>query len=860
MRHRRLLLSAVFFLLPGLAGPANAFPLTGDTPAPATLQQAPEDCSAGGSESGPPAPLQDGDPYCEAGEPEWQDHEGGPGPYDPEPQGEEPADGPVPMSPSSPGGGGGGAYHHWLGAETSGLSTTGMYAGMKVVDPDVQHGTDEFFAQRILVQNCDGSRWFETGMAEIGWSTMYQQQYPFIRESQNGWGVFVNEGIRPNPGDRVYFMLRPRAANDGYWQAFLNSNQTSGWLLLSEFYLGTNVACGNEAYVEIDGTSTSRQISFPTTEWGNVGGGDNGVMLGKPDGQMDPWTTSKPTIESNSAANGRYTVTWFNKYYYWKVDTTAPANRAPNVNVNVSPTSGNRSTSFGANLGGTSDPDGDPLSNMRINWGDGTSTNVFSVNEWWSHKYSTPGTYSVTGYACDNKGACTTSSPKTVTVTDSNSAPTMWLYVSPDQGDVNTTFTAQISGLSDPEGDAIVSTQIDWGDGTTTSGTSGTHRYSAAGRYTVTAIATDSRGATGDASDTVVVCEVYANGTCVSSSTVDDVVDTIEDTTPEPPDPTYDTVCNNQYVDHTSGACTHPDFAQYLGKDSAETISADYLAANAGTPGYCREPQNGKRYRVVYVHTRSQDSRYGALKAELRNKAQRADYMLWKSSKMSGGAGRHFRFVCNAQNEIRIFEWQLPNKARNSHTATFRQLRNKNDYDKTKRHLVFADWPDAMNTSEGYICGWGSYYEDDSAGPTNSNNAHPRAIALAYIRPDICGDSLASSATHEMVHNLGAAMESAPHEHDGAGPGDGHPTDQWDVLGVGTATVSACSDPIFKFRLDCRFDDYFNADPKTPARHTYLADQREAATGVCQKIQDGEVATKCNWNTAWSSWLVGGNP
>jgi hypothetical protein len=193
-----------------------------------------------------------------------------------------------------------------------------MYAGMQVVDPAVAHPSNDFFAQRILVKNCDASKWFEVGMTEVGWLPSYQLQYPYISTSQDGWGFFVQEELRPRPGDRVYFMLLPRGTGDGWWQAFMNSDRTQGWLLMSEFNLGSNNACGNEAYVQIDASSTSNDFAFGATEWGNFGGGSNGVMLRDPaSNSFNSWDLTIATQESNSS--GRYGVTWLSRYYHSQV-------------------------------------------------------------------------------------------------------------------------------------------------------------------------------------------------------------------------------------------------------------------------------------------------------------------------------------------------------------------------------------------------------------------------------------------------------------------------------------------------------------------------------------------------------------
>jgi PKD repeat protein len=64
--------------------------------------------------------------------------------------------------------------------------------------------------------------------------------------------------------------------------------------------------------------------------------------------------------------------------------------------------------------------------------------------------------------------------------------------------------SASATGSSDPDG-TIVSSVISFGDGTSASGMSASHSYSAAGVYTLTAKVTDNAGASSSASTTVTV-------------------------------------------------------------------------------------------------------------------------------------------------------------------------------------------------------------------------------------------------------------------------------------------------------------------------------------------------------------------
>ena len=142
-----------------------------------------------------------------------------------------------------------------------------------------------------------------------------------------------------------------------------------------------------------------------------------------------------------------------------------------------------------------------PITNVTLDWGDG-STPVNTTQTFFTlpHTYAA-GSYPVTVTATDLQPN-TTSISQPLTVTP-NQPPTCTLTVAPASGTAPLPVTATGSCI-DPEND-ITSEVIDWGDGTTTNGTSGTHTFKARGQYKVTLTATDSATLTGSASQTVTV-------------------------------------------------------------------------------------------------------------------------------------------------------------------------------------------------------------------------------------------------------------------------------------------------------------------------------------------------------------------
>lgn len=173
------------------------------------------------------------------------------------------------------------------------------------------------------------------------------------------------------------------------------------------------------------------------------------------------------------------------------------ANQAPTAVLSVTPTSGIAPVTVTASTAGSSDADGS-ITSVLLDFGDGTVVNAANA----SRVYEIPGTYTVQATVTDNLGAMSTQAA-TVTVV-ANKPPTAQLSISPASGIAPLNVTASTAGSTDPDG-TITATVINWGDGTSTQGATGSHVYGVAGTYTITATVTDDRGATssGNASVTV---------------------------------------------------------------------------------------------------------------------------------------------------------------------------------------------------------------------------------------------------------------------------------------------------------------------------------------------------------------------
>lgn len=1010
----RGLLFVVCFLLSNAAmqptavgQPGPEIPLTGTQP-PGDDQGQGSCGVEGEGEMAPSGPYESGDPFCRP--PNQAETSRGPS-----------AHGPKGFPEPHP------SDHH-LGAQTSGYTSTGLFAALNVVDPQIRSGTSDFYASRILIKTCNASDWIEVGWVEAGWHGTSQRVYTYDSQDRI-WNFWTQYPI--SPGSRIYVEIFKNTQN-GRWDALLFWN--GNWYFLDSMVPGdpvSSMGCGNEIYAEVYTGSSGKHFPFNgSPRFGD--GATSGVQLQNAStGLWQNWTTSIPTTESSNDGTGYYTVNWAGRYWDFSVQSF---NRPPNLSFSLSPTSGgHRRTSFFANFTGTSDPDGDSV-REKVDWGDGTVYDPSGTGS--SHTYNAPGTYTVRATATDEFGAATTTT-RTVTVTNdapvarlsvsplsgqhnittftadmsattdpnsdaltyriewgdgsitsaksgthiysspgsytvkgtatdsygasssviqtvqvSNNGPSAVLTVSPAEGTVETTFTADMSGSSDPNGDPLTY-RIDWGDGSISTTKTATHKYSSKGTYTVTGTVTDasgasssasqivsvrnsapsarltvtpgegdlttefvadmsgssdpdkepltfeihwgdgsvsyeqtathrygspgdyevigraidSSGAVGEASQVVRVCTV-ATDSCAAPPP-GEALDEVQRTADEAAPGVFSTLsgagfisdsaaCPGEWFSVFTARCSHPDIVDAeVPLDADDPISAEYVAAAEAeaTPAYCRQPSNANRYRVVYAYT-GETSRYNRLRDDIRDKARKADYYVWASARQNGSS-RHMRFVCNSDNRIRVWEVRLPRSADDNPNATYNALRAHSFYDRTKRYVVFADWADSLNTSTQFYCGWAERFGDDQPGAGNANNSSD-VIALVFLRPDNpCFDKAAHSALHEVGHTLGAVQRSAPNHCCG-----GHTSQKHDAMrNAGTGTlVAACSEGRFANRYDCGDDDYFNADPTLPARRTYLADQQEYETGVCQRVRDGDVmrATQCRWNTAWSRWLIGG--
>src|SRR5690625_3335683 len=122
-----------------------------------------------------------------------------------------------------------------------------------------------------------------------------------------------------------------------------------------------------------------------------------------------------------------------------------------------------------------------PPVEFRWNFGDGTT----ATGEVPTHSFSTAGTYTVEFVASNRDGRATSTRSCTVTVVAPPApAEIVTVNASPMTLDVCQPTTMQFS--ANARGDAPITYEWNFGDGTTGSGANPTHTYSEAGTYTVT--------------------------------------------------------------------------------------------------------------------------------------------------------------------------------------------------------------------------------------------------------------------------------------------------------------------------------------------------------------------------------------
>jgi PKD repeat protein len=157
----------------------------------------------------------------------------------------------------------------------------------------------------------------------------------------------------------------------------------------------------------------------------------------------------------------------------------------------------NQTVNFNAS-GSQAEP-GHNISSYDWTFGDGSSGGGAIA----THAYASAGTYTVTLQVTDDVGRKSTLVSQSVTVGTGN--PVAQITVSPPSGPVANTFSFIGSQSTAATGRTIVRYDWNFGDNSTSSGATTSHKYAAPGTYTVTLVVTDDQGNQGIATATVTV-------------------------------------------------------------------------------------------------------------------------------------------------------------------------------------------------------------------------------------------------------------------------------------------------------------------------------------------------------------------
>jgi hypothetical protein len=267
-----------------------------------------------------------------------------------------------------------------------------------------------------------------------------------------------------------------------------------------------------------------------------------------------------------------------------------------------------------------------------------------------------------------------------------------------------------------------------------------------------------------------------------------------------------------------------PAATERAGAEPADEQLAAEAAPSAGSGTAAASPwavpcdgdgTSGNRVQVLYVHAAT--DRYAQYLESFRTWSSGIDTIYSASAAQTGGE-RHVRFVTEAVGgECRaiVTDVTVSAGALGDFGATNRELGTQGFNRKDRKYVIFAE--------SNVYCGIGSFAGDDRKTAQNRSNFGP-----SYGRTD-AGCWGASTAAHELGHNLGAVSNSAPNTSRG-----GHCVDEYDVMCYSDSPnfpqmQVKCGDRNNNSRLDCNHDDYYSTNP---APGSYLATRFNVADNV----------------------------
>ena len=249
---------------------------------------------------------------------------------------------------------------------------------------------------------------------------------------------------------------------------------------------------------------------------------------------------------------------------------------------------------------------------------------------------------------------------------------------------------------------------------------------------------------------------------------------------------------------------------------AAEAAPADAPVAASPWAVPCDgDGTSGNRVQVLYVHAGT--DRFTQYLESFRTWSAGIDVIYNASAAQTGGE-RHVRFATETvggECRATVTKVAVSSSALGDFGATNRELGAQGFNRRDRKYVIFAD--------TNVYCGIGGFAGDDRKTAQNRSNFGP-----SYGRTD-SGCWGASTASHELGHNLGAVNNNAPNT-----SGGGHCVDEYDVMCYSDspnfpAMQIKCGDRNNNARLDCNHDDYYSTDP--PAG-SYLATHFNVADNV----------------------------
>jgi hypothetical protein len=251
----------------------------------------------------------------------------------------------------------------------------------------------------------------------------------------------------------------------------------------SSFPQGTNITFTGTGSDPEDGALTGESLAWSSSRDGDLG---TGTSISTDDLSVGTHTI---TLTGTDSRGETATATI-------QVTITGQGNRAPTATIE-GPDEGDVGEELSFTTG-ADDPDGDALT-CRINWGDSSPEVEVPCDGTLDHTYTKNGTF-IIFFTARDPGGLVAEARHTVTIGEGDdNRPPVPVITGPEEGDVGEELSFTTSA-TDPDNDAPLTCEIDWGDNTggaiPCDGTP-EHAFTVPGTYTVTLTARDPDGAVG---------------------------------------------------------------------------------------------------------------------------------------------------------------------------------------------------------------------------------------------------------------------------------------------------------------------------------------------------------------------------